>query len=266
MNQKKTRILTRYGVEAEAFAPAVLSASRATDIPAFYSEWFFNRLEEGYCKWCNPFNGAESYVSCERVRFIVFWSKNPAPLIPYLHRLKEKGIHCYVQYTLNDYEGDGLEPGMPTTEQRVETFRRLTEVLGAHGVVWRFDPMILTKKIGICELLRKVSFMAEKLHDYTDTLVFSFADIAGYRKVGRNLAAHGISHEAWTETGMRQFASRLSQLNKECGWNLKLRTCAERIDLSDYGIGHSRCVDDERIAHIANADIILMRELELQIH
>ena len=155
MNQKKTRILTRYGVEAEAFAPAVLSASRATDIPAFYSEWFFNRLEEGYCKWCNPFNGAESYVSFERVRFIVFWSKNPAPLIPYLHRLKEKGIHCYVQYTLNDYEGDGLEPGMPTTEQRVETFRRLTEVLGAHGVVWRFDPMILTKKIGICELYGK---------------------------------------------------------------------------------------------------------------
>ncbi len=266
MKQEKTRILTRDGVEVEAFAPAILSVSRATDIPAFYAEWFFNRLEEGYCKWRNPFNRVVNYVSFERVRFIVFWSKNPAPLIPYLDRLKKRGIGCYIQYTLNDYEAEGLEPGVPATGQRVETFRRLVEVLSTHGVVWRFDPMILTDKIGISELLQKVSFLAEQLQGYTDTLIFSFADIAGYRKVGRNLAANGIGYEEWTEVGMREFALRLSQLNKESRWNLKLRTCAERIDLSEFGIEHSRCVDDERIARIANRDACLMTELGLRIH
>ncbi len=256
----------RDGVEVEAFAPVVLSVSRATDIPAFYSEWFFNRLEEGYCKWRNPFNGLESYVSFQIVRFIVFWSKNPAPLIPYLERLKSRGINCYVQYTLNDYEAERLEPGVPDIEQCIESFRQLSEALGEYGVVWRFDPLILTDNIGIFELLRKVSDLAEILHKYSDTLVFSFADIAGYRKVGRNLTAHGISYEEWTEANMREFASRLSQLNKECGWNLKLCTCAEKIDLSEFGIEHSRCVDDERIARIAHLDDVLLSELGLQIH
>lgn len=236
MKQEKTRILTRDGLEVEAFTPSVLSASRATDIPAFYTQWFFNRLEEGYCKWRNPFNGVENYVSFEQMRFVVFWSKNPAPLIPHIERLKKKGINCYVQYTLNDYETDGLEPGVPTIEKRVDTFRQLAEVLEPQGVVWRFDPMILTDNIGISELLHKVRFLAEKLHGYTDTLVFSFADIAGYRKVGRNLNAHGIRYEEWTDYKMREFASRLSKLNKECGWNLRLYTCAERIDLSEFGI------------------------------
>lgn len=265
MKQEKVRILTRDGAEVEAFAPAVLSVSRATDIPAFYSEWFFNRLEEGYCKWRNPFNGVENYVSFENVRFIVFWSKNPAPLIPYLDRLKKRGINCYIQYTLNDYEAEGLEPGVPAIKQRVETFHQLAETLGAQGVVWRFDPMVLTDNIGISELLQKVSSIADRLHGYTDTLVFSFADIAGYRKVGRNLTSHGVRYEEWTEVKMREFASRLSQLNKECGWNLKLRTCVERIDLSEFSVEHSRCIDDERIARIAHQDGPLMTELGLQI-
>ncbi len=250
MKQQKVRILTRDSAEVEAFAPAVLSVSRATDIPAFYSEWFFNRLEEGYCKWRNPFNGVENYVSFEKVRFIVFWSKNPAPLIPYLEKLKKRGINCYVQYTLNDYEAEGLEPGVPAIKQRVETFIQLAEILGPQGVVWRFDPMILTDNIGVSELLKKVNFIAGRLQGYTDTLVFSFADIAGYRKVGRNLTLHGVRYAEWTEVKMREFASQLSQLNKERGWNLKLRTCAEKIDLSEFGIEHNRCVDDERIARL----------------
>lgn len=81
MKQKRVRIITEGGMEVDAVAPVILSASRATDIPAFYSEWFFNRLERGYCRWRNPFNGADSYVSFQDVRFIVFWSKNPRPLL-----------------------------------------------------------------------------------------------------------------------------------------------------------------------------------------
>ena len=95
----KIKIIRDNGDVVEAQAPIIVSASRSTDIPAFYADWFFNRLEKGYCAWTNPFNGVQSYVSFEKTRFIVFWSKNPKPLIPYIHILKEKKINCYIQYT-----------------------------------------------------------------------------------------------------------------------------------------------------------------------
>ena len=107
----RTTIVNEAGVRAEAVAPVIVSASRSTDIPAFYADWFFDRLEKGYSAWINPFCGTRSYVSYDKTRFIVFWSKNPLPLIPYLCRLKDKGIGCYIQYTLNDYEAEGLERG-----------------------------------------------------------------------------------------------------------------------------------------------------------
>ena len=90
-------------------APMIVSASRSTDIPAFYADWFFHRLQKGYSAWTNPFNGVKSYVSYDQTRFIVFWSKNPRPLLPYLHILRERNIKCYIQYTLNDYEREKLE-------------------------------------------------------------------------------------------------------------------------------------------------------------
>ena len=80
--------------------PKIVSASRSTDIPAFYADWFFHRLKVGYSAWTNPFNGIKSYISYKDTRFIVFWSKNPRPLIRYLDYLKERKIGCYIQYTL----------------------------------------------------------------------------------------------------------------------------------------------------------------------
>lgn len=100
---KYTEIMIN-GQSVKAQAPLIVSASRSTDIPAFYADWFFQRLEKGYSAWTNPFNGVKSYVSYENTRFIVFWSKDPRPLLPYLHILRELNIKCYVQYTLNDYE------------------------------------------------------------------------------------------------------------------------------------------------------------------
>ena len=88
----KIERLTEDGIKVPMQAPLIISASRSTDIPAF--------LEKGYSAWTNPFNGVKSYVSYENTRFIVFWSKNPRPLLPYLHILKERNIKCYVQYTV----------------------------------------------------------------------------------------------------------------------------------------------------------------------
>ena len=117
----KVKITRDNGEVVDAQAPIIVSASRSTDVPAFYADWFFYRLEKGYSAWTNPFNGVQSYVSYEKTRFIVFWSKNPRPLIPYLHILKEKNINCYIQFTMNDYEEEGLEKGVPRLAERIET-------------------------------------------------------------------------------------------------------------------------------------------------
>lgn len=260
MKHRTISIRNDNGTEVIAQAPLIISASRATDIPAFYTDWFFRRLEKGYVRWRNPFSGQDSYVSFGNTRFIVFWSKNPAPLIPYLPILKERGIGGYIQFTLNDYEGEELEPNVPPVAQRIDTFRRLVDALGAGAVVWRFDPLILTDKINIDTLLEKIARIANAVRGYTEKLVFSFADIESYKKVSRNLRQYGINYREWDEESMREFASRLATMNRD-NWNFRLATCAERIDLSEYGIEHNRCIDPELISRLAPEDAILQNFL-----
>lgn len=260
MKHQTISIRNDNGTEVLAQAPLIISASRATDIPAFYADWFFRRLDEGYIRWRNPFSGQDSYVSFKNSRFIVFWSKNPKLLLPYLSVLKERGIGCYIQFTLNDYEVEGLEPNIPPLEQRIETFRSLVDGLGIGAVVWRFDPLIFTDKINIDTLLEKIAHIADALDGYAEKLVFSFADIASYKKVSRNLHQSGIDYREWDEESMREFASRLSTLNRD-NWNFRLTTCAERIDLSEYGIEHNRCIDSELISRLSPDDTVLQNFL-----
>lgn len=260
MKHQTISIRNDNGLEVLAQAPMIISASRATDIPAFYADWFFRRLEKGYVRWRNPFSGKDSYVSFDNTRFIVFWSKNPAPLLPYLSTLKERGIGCYIQYTLNDYEAEGLEPSVPPLEQRIDTLGRLVDALGAGSVVWRFDPLILTGRITIDTLLDKIVRIVDALIGRTEKLVFSFADIESYKKVSRNLRQSGIDYCEWNKASMREFASRLSMLNRD-NWNFRLATCAERTDLSDYGIEHNRCIDPELISRLAPNDAVLQNFL-----
>lgn len=244
------------GMQVSAQAPVIISASRATDIPAFYAPWFFDRLEKGYIRWRNPFSGRDSFIALSNVRFIVFWSKNPAPIIPYLPRLKEKGIGCYFQFTLNDYVDEGLEPQVPNLDERIDTFRKLVDILGLGAVVWRFDPLILTDKIDVRLLIDKVCYIADQLKGYTEKLVFSFADISSYKKVGRNLSIYGINYHEWDELRMAEFSSRLSALNND-RYGLSLATCAELIDLSEYGIEHNRCIDPALIARLSPDNEVL---------
>ena len=251
------------GQPVKAQAPIIVSASRSTDIPAFYADWFFNRLDKGYCAWTNPFNGVQSYVSFEKTRFIVFWSKNPKPLLPYLGILKEKRINCYIQFTLNDYVDEGLEKGVPKLSERIETFKKLVDILGKGHVIWRFDPLVLTDHITVSDLLHKIEYIGDNLLGYTEKIVFSFADIASYRKVRANLDANRINYIEFTTDTMNEFAKGLTQLNHK--WGYKLATCGEKIDLDYYGIEHNKCIDDELITRIAYDDSILMKFLNMSI-
>ena len=245
--------------------PMIISASRSTDIPAFYADWFFHRLKVGYSAWTNPFNGVKDFVSYRNTRFIVFWSKNPRPLLPHLDYLKERNIGCYIQYTLNDYEKEGLERGVRPLAERIDTFKLLVNKLGIGSVVWRFDPMILADDISINELLEKVQNISEQLKGYTEKLVFSYADILSYRKVKANLEKSHIPYKEWTEKQMEEFARKLSNMNKEMGWNFQIATCGEKIDIKKYGILHNRCIDGDLIARLAWQDKTLMNFMRVKI-
>lgn len=245
-------------------APLIISASRSTDIPAFYADWFFYRLKKGYSAWTNPFNGVKSYISYDKVRFVVFWSKNPRPLLQHLHILKERNIKCYVQYTLNDYEDEKLEK-LPSLANRIETFKLLIEQLGKGCVIWRFDPMFLTDNISIDDLLRKIQNIGDQLKDYTEKLVFSYADIAIYKKVKRNLEASGIPFHEWNIVQMEEFADKLSVMNRDREWNFQIATCGEKIDIRKYGIIHNRCIDGDLIVRLAWNDKELMDFMKVKI-
>lgn len=257
-------VLDNGSIKENVTAPCIISASRSTDIPAFYSDWFFYRLKKGYCVWNNPFSITKCYVSFDKTRFIVFWSKNPEPLISHLDELKSRNINCYIQFTLNDYFGENLENGVPPLNQRIDTFKRLVDRLGYGHVVWRFDPLILTDRISEELLLEKISGIAEQLKGYTEKLVFSFADILSYRKVQRNLEESQINYHDWTFDEMSHFASGLSAMNKS--WKLTLATCAEKIDLSKFNIQHNKCIDDELIIQIAWKDEYLMKKMGVEIY
>lgn len=235
--------------------PVIVSASRSTDIPAFYSAWLMNRLKAGYCNWVNPFNRETYRVSFEDTRMIVFWSKNPKPMMDRIDDLEELGFHnYYFQFTLNDYVCEGLEPNVPPVGGRLETFKNLANRIGKERVIWRYDPLILSDDLSVDVLLERIARIGKELRGSTEKLVFSFADVQAYRKVVKNLA--GTTCREFTTAEKIEFAKGLCEINLDLG--LEMATCAEDIDLSACGIKHNKCVDDDLMIRLFNADSKLM--------
>lgn len=240
--------------------PIIISASRSTDIPAFYAEWFVNRLKAGYVVWYNPFNQQPVRVSFEKCRAVVFWTKNPKPIIPYLHELDERGIHYYFQVTLNDYVSEGFEPNVPSVEERVETFKTLSDKIGKERVIWRFDPLIVTPQLTPRDLLKKIWHVGNLLKGYTDKLVFSFVDVAAYRKVQLNMVKEtllftkdNVGSAEMTEEQRMEIVEGLVKIRDawhKDGWDVALATCGENMDYENYDIEHNRCIDGELMKRI----------------
>lgn len=268
MASEKVSIHTDSGEVVEATAPVIISASRSTDIPAFYAKWFFNRLAKGYCAWYNPFNQQKMFISFKKCKVVVFWTKNPKPILPYLHELDERGIHYYFQVTLNDYVKEGFEPNVPSVDDRVETFKKLSGMIGKERVIWRFDPLIIMPNITPRDLLTRIWHIGNKLKGYTDKLVFSFVDVKAYRKVQNNLIKETM---LFTKEDVENAEANLAQrmeivegLQKireawhKDGWDINIATCAEDINLEAYGIEHNRCIDGELMKKIFAEDEVLV--------
>ncbi len=262
MNWDKAEIVNEQGERVFAQTPVIVSASRSTDIPTFYGDWFVERWKAGYVKWKNPFNGIPLYVSFKETRAVVFWTKNPKPMFRHLDFLDEQVKNYYFQFTLNDYDIEGYEGKVPRVESRINTFKELSNRIGKDRVVWRFDPLMLTKGIDVNELLRRLENIGDQLYTYTSKLVFSFADISIYNKVESNLKKENIEYLEFAPGTMIEFAKGLNKLNEK--WNLELATCAEKFDLNKYGILHNKCVDDDLMIKLFHHDKELMKFLGVE--
>jgi hypothetical protein len=230
----------------------IISASRRTDIPACYSDWFFRRMSEGYVLVKNPVNPHQvSRVSLSRdvVDAIVFWTKNPIPMMDRLQELKD--YMYYFQFTLTGY-GKDIEPNLPSKKNSlIPAFRALSRLIGKERVVWRYDPILLTKTYSLEYHLNAFEEIARRLCGYTDECIISFVD--SYKSIQERVKElHPMQIQ---EEEIHTLASAMSTCARNNG--MRLSTCSEQIDLSAYGIEHAHCIDKERLERLLGCPLSL---------
>jgi len=234
----------------------IISASRRTDIPAFYGDWFMERIAEGHVMVRNPMNSHQvSRVSLdpEDVTCIVFWTKNPANIIDKLQILDDMNYHYYFQFTLTPY-GKVVETNVRDKNDILSTFIRLSERIGKERVVWRYDPILVTDTLTEDYHVRSFERLAEALAGHTERCIISFVDF--YAKCRKRLS--GLRAQALGYQDMRAIAESFAAIGK--ARNLKLETCAEEIDLSDLAIDHAHCIDDKLVSRIVGRHLTLKKD------
>lgn len=226
----------------------VISASRRTDIPAFYWKWMQNRLEAGFVLTRNPMNHSQvSRVSLapQDVDCIVFWTKDPEPMLETgLDWLEKRGYPFYFQFTLTPY-GRKLERNLRPKHEIAESLLRLSHRLGPERVVWRYDPIILGEETDKDWHEKEFAGLCEKLEGAVEDCTISFVDL--YARLAPAVKS-GLLRPIGQEE-MQELAFRLSEIGKEHG--IRLSACCEPLDLSACGVGQARCVDSLRIRKIA---------------
>lgn len=223
----------------------ILSASRRTDIPNYYSEWLARRFRAGFLCVRNPMNFRQvsritlnpNVIDC-----IVFWTKNPAPMLPYLDEYRR--YMYYFQFTLTGY-GKDIEPGLPDKRRiLIPAFCELADRIGRDRVIWRYDPIFLSDHYTLDYHVKAFTRIAEALAGRTRRVVISFLD--DYEKTKRNMK--GTNIQGLTKEKMRRLAHSFAVIAGRYG--IEIQTCAEKIDLSEYGITHGACIDREYIEHL----------------
>lgn len=233
----------------------ILSVSRRTDIPNYYSEWFYERIREGFLYVRNPMNPhqvSRIALSPEVIDCIVFWTKNPKPMMARLGELSSYAY--YFQFTLTGY-GTDIEPGVPhKRKQMIPIFRELADQIGAGRVIWRYDPIFFNKTYTMEYHERAFEEIAEALRGYTKKCVISFVDI--YAKNRKNMAALDIYEPDREE--LRMFAGKLAEIAHAN--QIKIASCAEEIDLSACGIMPNCCIDQALIEEILGCRIAAKKD------
>jgi len=232
----------------------IISASRRTDIPSYYSEWLFTRIKEKFVYVRNPFNTHQINVinlDPELIDCIVFWSKNPKPMIDNLNLLKD--YKYYFQFTLTPYEQD-IETRLPPKIEIIETFKKLSDIISPQKIIWRYDPILINKKYNTVYHSDKFEKMASVLKGYTEKVTISFIDF--YKKITENIKLLEITEISTEEKNV--IAKKFSEIARNN--DLSIDTCAEDIDFSEYGITHARCIDDKLISKITGNNLFIEKD------
>ena len=223
----------------------ILSVSRRTDVPNYYSDWFVNRIKEGFLYVRNPMNAHQISridLSPDVVDCIVFWTKNPANMMEKLECLKD--YVYYFQFTLTGY-GKDIEPNLPNKrEELISTFKALSKKIGKEKVIWRYDPILISKRYTMDYHLKAFEQIATALKGYTEKCVISFVDI--YAKNKKNMELLDLYEIDKNE--LLEFAKKIAGIAKDNG--MKIGSCAESIDLDECGIEHNCCIDKTLIEDI----------------
>lgn len=232
----------------------ILSVSRRTDIPAFYTEWFFNRLKEGFVLVRNPMNFnqvSEVNITPDVIDCIVFWTKDPTNIINDLDKLNQ--YKYYFQVTINPYD-KSIEKNVPAKSNIIKSFQTLSEKIGKEKVIWRYDPIILTDVIDIDYHEKYYNILASKLAGYTEKCVISFVDL--YEKSKRNMKNMGLFKI--DNKQMVLISEKLLRIAKK--YDIKLESCCEEVDLSRIGISHSKCIDEDLISKIVGQKLNIKKD------
>lgn len=234
----------------------ILSASRRTDIPSCWSDWFLRRLQEGYVYVRNPMNPHQISripLSPEVVDCIIFWTKNPLPLIKRLDELEE--YQYYFQYTITGY-GKDVESGLPNKKEvLIPAFQELSRKLGSKRVVWRYDPIFFSDMYTPDYHLHAFEKIAQRLEGYAQRVVVSFVDL--YAKIKR-AAAELHFRMPPSDAELLDFAGKLAAIARKYGFAVE--SCAEKIDLQAAGIHHGSCIDKALIEEMIGCSLTASRD------
>ncbi len=239
----------------------IISASRRTDIPARYAEWFYNRLRDGYVLGRNPMRFHQVMrisLAPEDVDGIVFWTKNPYPMLSQITSLAPYAY--YFQFTLTSYSND-MEPGVPLKSSTIiPTFQRLAELIGPDRVIWRYDPILFSGKY-TAEYHKEYFYeIARRLYGYTNKCIISFLD--DYRSACARLQACGLTPV--DEAVQTQLAGTIASTARS--FQMTIETCAEKMDLSTHGIGHAKCIDGSLLDKIRGYSLKALKDKNQRPH
>jgi len=234
----------------------IISASRRTDIPAFFGEWFLNRLKAQEVLVRNPMNSNQVTrisLTPDNIEAIVFWTKDPTNFLKYIETIQGMGFTFYFQFTLTTYD-NLIELNVNSKSGIIDTFIELSKLVGKNRVIWRYDPIFINEKYSIEYHQKWFEYLCERLSPYTRKCVISFVD--GYSFLINKFKSNNIKE--MDEGQMRDIAEKLYSIAQK--FDLSLSTCSEKIDLSNIGISHNKCIDELVINEISENKLIYKKD------
>lgn len=232
----------------------IVSVSRRTDIPAFYSDWFFTRIKEGFAYVVNPMNPKQVSkvgLTPKDVDCFVFWTKDASPMINRLDELKD--YKYYFQYTITSY-GKEVEQCIKDKKKIINTFKKLSSIIGKEKVILRYDPIFLSAKYTIDYHSRAFERLCRQLEGYTEKCVISFIDL--YTKTERNIKHLNLIPLKLQD--IEKLAESFSNIG--CRYGIVIETCSEGFNLTKFGVSKGKCIDDKLISRIIESEIDVKKD------